>query len=147
MQTEGYEFVPNEDNEVYIFFSSGFKGIITKVVMFEKLNIPYSYNLMFGDYKENSISVDDLTTTNNGDTVKVLATVIQIIRDFFTKYPKAEIQIEGSTEIRTRLYQKILRNNLEEIQKDFIVYGVKNDNLVEIFQLTGLYIQFKIRKK
>lgn len=33
------------------------------------------YNLGFGDYDEASVSINDLSVTNNGDSLKVLSTV------------------------------------------------------------------------
>jgi len=82
------------------------------------------YNLAFGDYDEKTISINDLSITNNGDSLKVLATVASTVYAFTDKYPNAWIFATGSTLVRTRLYRMGITNNLEEIKEDFKVYGL-----------------------
>jgi len=55
-------------------------------------------------------SIDDTVKSNNGDILKVLATVVQIARIFISQFPNAEIFFIGSTDERTRLYARITGN-------------------------------------
>lgn len=61
----------------YIFTSIG-KVRIEKVVEFSHTSIADLYNVGFGDLLPDG-SIDDLANTNNGDIIKVLATVVQTI--------------------------------------------------------------------
>jgi aconitase A len=79
--------------------------------------------LGFGDYDEENKKINDLSVTNNGDSLKVLATVASTIYAFTEKHPNAWILATGSTTIRTRLYRMGITNNLAEIAQDFVVFG------------------------
>jgi hypothetical protein len=109
----------------YIFISEG-KRRITKVVEFIPLGIGKIMNLGFGDLLPDD-SIDDKANSNNGDLVKVLATVIDILRHFTMQNPDAEIYFEGSTEERTVLYARILRNYYSTYSKEFAIAGVIAD--------------------
>lgn len=124
MNSEQYTFQADDNYLKYVFFSIGKKGIIAKVVLYEQIT-ENVYNLAFGDYDYINQTIDDQARTDNGDTIKVLATVIQTVKDFFEKYPQVILQIQGNTATRTRLYQKIIRDNLKEIEKDFRVFALK----------------------
>ena len=93
-------------------------------------------------------SVNDLSVTNNGDSLKVLATVASTVYAFTENYPEAWIFATGSTKARTRLYRMGITNNLVEIQNDFIVFGLTvNDNIWEDFIAGEDYEAFLITKK
>jgi hypothetical protein len=109
----------------YIFISEG-KKRITKVVEFIPLGIGNLTNLGFGDLLPDD-SIDDKANSNNGDLVKVLATVIDILRHFTMQHPDAEIYFEGSTEERTVLYSRILKNYYSVYSKEFAIAGVISD--------------------
>jgi len=49
MKTETYQLSTDNTQLIYSFLSIGSKGIITKVIVYEKLK-PNLYNLAFGDY-------------------------------------------------------------------------------------------------
>ena len=85
------------------------------------------YNLAFGDYDEEVKGIDDKAITNNGDSLKVLATVASTVYAFVEKHPKSWIVAPGSTEARTRLYRMGITNNLAEISDDFLIFGYTND--------------------
>lgn len=76
----------------------------------------------------------------------MLATVASTVYAFTDKYPNAWIYIQGSTEVRTRLYRMGITNNLHEIRKDFNLYGLKEDKWVE-FRLNTEYQAFLIQRK
>lgn len=62
------------------------------------------------------------------------------------KFPNAMVFAAGSTKARTRLYRIGLSNNLEEIQKDFDVYGlIEND--WQLFEKETEYTAFLVTKK
>ena len=111
------------------------------------MNIENFYNLGFGDYDEEKQEVNDRVITNNGDSLKVLATVASTVYTFTGRHPDAHIFATGSTEVRTRLYQMGITNNLVEIQKDFHVHGMRQDETFEEFVVGEDYIGFLITKR
>jgi hypothetical protein len=145
MQTEGYEFVPNEDNEVYIFFSNGPRGVVTKMIVFEEVGLN-NFNVAFGDYDFNQNKFDDKIITDNKDTIKVLATVIKIMLEFFEKNPDAEVLVEGNSTVRKKLYHKIVCDNWNQICLNFTIFGIINGHQ-EPFLSEKYYQKLKIVKK
>ena len=134
--------------KVYLFTSEGFKGNIQKMVQYTDTGTENVYNLGFGDYNEVSGTIDDLSVTNNGDSLKVLATVVSTVYAFTEKYPEAWIFATGSTTVRTRLYRMGITNNLAEISIDFKVFGLTIDtNIWEEFLIGEDYEAFLITKK
>ncbi len=101
---------------------------------YTKVSIENIYNLGFGDYDKLGNRIDDKIVTNNGDSQKVLATVVSTVYSFTGKYPESWFFATGSTEVRTRLYRMGITNNLAEIQADFFVYGMKIDESLEEFK-------------
>lgn len=108
----------------YTFTSVGRKRI-EKIVDFADLGMGNVFNLAFGDLLPDG-SVDDMSNSNNGDIVKVLATVISILRDFTTQNPQAHVTFTGSTEERTKLYTRILRSYYSGFSKEFTISGFVN---------------------
>lgn len=86
--TYNVEYIPSKNH--YIFESTGKKGIIIKVVIFTEIqnNI---YNLGFGDYNLTTSVIDDVIVSNNGDIIKVLATIVSIADHFLSKNPFSSI--------------------------------------------------------
>lgn len=112
---------------IYEFVSEGPKGSIKKMVEYTETATANVYNLGFGDYDETTKSINDISVTNNGDSLKILAT--------------------GSTNVRTRLYRMGITNNLAEITEDFIVYGFTEQGIWEEFEVGEDYEAFLIKKK
>ena len=105
------------------------------------------FNLAFGDYDRTTNSIDDLSITNNGDSLKVLATVASTVYAFTEKHPESWIFATGSTSARTRLYRMGITNNLVKIQTDFRVFGLRiKDNEWEEFIVGEDYEAFLITK-
>ncbi len=102
MNQATYQVQVVEQNS-YAFMSIGKKGIILKVVEFAEIREGI-YNLGFGDYDFATKDVDDKTVSDNGDTEKVLATVVGIVREFIEDNPTCSVFVAGSTPSRTRLY-------------------------------------------
>ena len=77
-------------------------------------------------------TVSDLSVSNNQDMPKVLATVFTSILYFFENKPHARIFIQGSTKVRTRLYQIAIVKYLDKIEQKFRLLGFINED-VEVF--------------
>ena len=84
-----YSFQTNESYLDFEFESNGPKGSIRKVVRYSPRNVDGMtyFNLGFGDWNESEARIDDVSTTNNQDTQKVLATVAATVLDFTAAYP------------------------------------------------------------
>lgn len=132
---------------VYEFVSQGPKGDVKKVVMYSPTNIPNFFNLGFGDKNELTGQPDDQVVTNNGDSIKVMATVGSTLLSFTEEFPGAMIFATGSTKSRTRLYRIGISNNLETIRLDFLVYGFVDDGWEEFVPNTEYKAFLVIRKK
>jgi hypothetical protein len=109
-------------SERYIFTSVG-KKKIEKIVDFAPIGINNIMNLGFGDLLPDG-SVDDSANSNNGDLIKVLATVIGILKDYTAEYPQVEVFFAGSTIERTKLYTRILKTYYATFSKEFIISAI-----------------------
>jgi hypothetical protein len=103
----------------YAFISVG-RLRIKKVVIFSKMRTKNTFNLGFGDLRSDG-SIDDSVSSNNGDIVKVMATVIAIIDDFTLKNRGVNIIFTGSTVERTKLYTRILKSYFLTFSKEFVI--------------------------
>jgi hypothetical protein len=138
----------SEDLLLYFeFISEGPNGSIKKIVAYTETSSENVYNLGFGDYDEETKSINDLSVTNNGDSLKVLATVASTVYAFTEKYPEAWILATGSTAVRTRLYRMGITNNLSEIAEDFKIYGYTESGNWEEFIVGEDYEAFLLTKK
>lgn len=108
-----------QDTDRFIFTSFG-KVPIIKAVDFVPTSIPHLYGFSFGDLQADG-TLDDMTTSNNGDIVKVLSTVVQIARNFTAQHPDIKLFFGGSTDERTKLYPRILKMYAEDFEKEFII--------------------------
>lgn len=115
------------DFRVFEFTSEGPKGEIRKIIQYTEINIKNYFNLGFGDKNHKTNEIDDLVVTNNNDSQKVLATVAATLFEFTDHYPGANVIAIGSTLARTRLYRIGITNNLEAIENDFEISGLKGD--------------------
>lgn len=122
-----YFYKSEPDFKVFEFISEGPKGKIRKMVQYTKTNTTNVFNLAFGDFNAKTKTIDDIAVTNNGDSIKVLATVASTVYVFIEQYPEAWIFATGSTETRTRLYRMGITNNLAEIKELFAVFGLLKD--------------------
>jgi len=101
----------------YVFTSVG-KNRIRKAVDFTPTSIKNLYTLSFGDLLPDG-SIDDRVKSNNGDILTVLATVVQIARNFTAQHPDIQLIFTGSTEERTKMYGRILKMYYKDFCKDF----------------------------
>ena len=147
MNKPKYLYKTEDEFTIYEFVSEGPKGRIPKIVEYTETATKGVYNLAFGDYDEIKKTINDLSVTNNGDSLKVLATVASTVYAFLDKHPNAYIVATGSTNIRTRLYRMGITNNLAEIKEDFIVYGLSEKGTWDEFEIGEDYEAFLITKK
>jgi hypothetical protein len=141
--TYNVEYVFDKDR--YIFESIGPNGSIFKVVMFSEMQYGL-YNLGFGDYDPKTHEIDDKVVSDNGDMVKVIATVVGIALKFLSENPMTFIHIEGSTPLRTQLYNRIINRNYDDLIDFYEIYGSKKEDIPEVFQKNTPYESFLIRK-
>lgn len=145
MDKESYLFNEKEfaQSIEYLFISVGKKGYITKGMRFVQL-YESLYNLVLGDFDTKLENLDDKIISDNGDMPKVIATVFKIIIDFLTRNPDKTIYIQANTELKQRLYLRIVRNNYGKIASICNVLGVLRNHEAEAFDLTHEYIAFLI---
>lgn len=146
MFDEHYEVRTSDNVETFEFDSIGPQGTIKKVVRYSEINIRNFYNLGFGDKDVTTGFISDLTVTNNNDSKKVLATVAATLYAFMDSHLGATVIATGSTEARTRLYRIGISNNLKNIEQDFILLGL-TDNDWEPFRKNVTYVVFLVRRK
>ncbi|MNL12469.1 hypothetical protein D3C87_1333370 [compost metagenome] len=127
MQQESYNFTKEEGDATYEFVSAGPKGKIRKTIIYQQIpGRTNTYNLAFGDLDEKNRTINDLTTSNNSDTQKVLVTVAKTLLDFMNNRLNAIVFATGSTPSRTRLYQMGISQFYDEIHLKFNVKGYYN---------------------
>ncbi len=146
MLNERYEIELDSSYLEFEFDSIGPKGTIKKVVQYSETNLKDLYNLGFGDKNKSSKRIDDLAITNNGDSQKVLATVALTVFIFTEYYHNASVMAIGTTSARTRPYRMGITNNLQAIENDFNIYGLKNDDW-EKFVKNVDYDAFLVERK
>lgn len=123
MKLDKYELKSGEQLEVFEFVSVGTKGKIPKIVQYSPTNYKDLYNLGFGDKNIETGELDDTVISNNGDSEKVLATVVSTLYAFIDKHQDAMVYATGSTKSRTRLYRMGITKYLDEIKEDFDIFG------------------------
>jgi len=145
MRLARYELKAENSLMVFEFISEGPKGKIPKLIKYSQTNIEDMYNLAFGDKDPVTGEIDDQVISNNGDSEKVLATVVSTVYAFCEKYPDSWIFATGSTKARTRLYRMGIIKYLGEIKNDFEVYGLR-ENEWEILNKEVEYDAFLVRR-
>lgn len=147
MNKEQYPYLTNVNRISFEFVSVGPKGSIKKEVRYRAANAEdYIFNLGFGDLNETTNDLDDFTISNNGDRDKILATVAATVLEFTHHFPQAFVYAQGSTAVRTRLYQIAIMQNLQNIEKVLYVYGLKS-NTWSKFETDVNYEAFMVLRK
>ena len=126
MKLPKYEIEAEDSLEVFEFVSEGQKGSIPKLIKFSETTLKGFYNLAFGDKNLLTGEIDDKVVSNNGDSEKVLATIVSAVYAFTDQENEAWIYATGSTPARTRLYRMGITKYLEEVKQDFNVFGLLN---------------------
>ncbi|TAF73926.1 MAG: hypothetical protein EAZ53_11005 [Bacteroidetes bacterium] len=145
MKNETYEISHLEGDLLYMFFSIGKNGIVPKVVEYQCVDKDV-YNLAFGDLDIINNTVNDKIVTNNGDTIKVISSVIQTIPLFFKIHPKATVLFTGSNILRTKLYNRILKMYINDFCDLYEINGiVEGEKSFSKFDISKNYNQFSIK--
>ena len=124
MKLPKYEIEAEDSLEVFEFISIGTKGNIPKLIKLSETALKGFYNLAFGDKNLLTGEIDDNVVSNNGDSEKVLATIVSAVYAFTDKELRAWVYATGTTPARTRLYRMGITKYLEEVKQDFDVYGL-----------------------
>lgn len=147
MNLDKYTVVARNDHTSYEFYSEGPKGLIKKVIIYQRFGWNANiFNLGFGDWDEKAQRMNDKVTSNNNDRDKILATVAATVLDFTKRNPGAIVYAEGATPSRTRLYQMGIRAHWNEIIPYFDVFGYKQGKW-EIFSPGKNYEAFFVTRK
>jgi len=141
-----YPLSSSDNMMTFEFISEGPKGLIHKLVKFQPTNLKEVYNIAFGDKDHSTGNIDDMVISNNGDSEKVLASVVSTIYAFTDKFPDTWIYATGSTKSRTRLYRMGITKFLSETEENFEVLGERNDEW-ETFRKDVEYESFLVRRK
>jgi hypothetical protein len=146
MKLDKYELKSGERLEVFEFVSIGLQGRIIKLVQYTPTNYKDLFNLGFGDKNSDTGEIDDNVISNNGDSEKVLATVVATLYAFTDNHKDAMVYATGSTKSRTRLYRMGISKYLDEIQQDFVIFG-EIENGWEEFKKDVDYEAFFVKRK
>ena len=140
------KYIPSQiDVSTYQFTSVGKTNQLMQVSFVKKSENEEVYTLMFGNVDSNN-SINYLNKTNNGDMKIILATVVKITENFLEENPSSIILFSGSSETRTKLYQRILSSNFTTFTKKIDIFGVENGK-IEQFNPIKIYAGFIIRNK
>ncbi len=123
MKLHRYELQAGRNLNTFEFLSEGPKGKIVKLIQFQQMNLPNLYNLAFGDINLLTGQLDDKIITDNGDSEKILATIVAAVYEFTAHYPDAWILATGSTSTRTRLYRMGINKYFDIVDEDFDIMG------------------------
>jgi hypothetical protein len=151
MASKGYTTTKKSTTR-YEFISVGPRGQITKRIEFAPLRKRGYYNVAFGDVMKDG-KVNDTVYSNNRDIVKVMATVIDTMKDFLKENPDIKLVFTGSTDDRTDFYKQILSRHYRTLSLQYKITALAKDekgNPTEIeFDPDGenIYLAFFIRNK
>lgn len=141
------ETYPIEEVEplIFTFVSKGKKGDIFKIIRYDLMSEDV-YNLGFGDLDLKTLDIDDTVNSDNGDIVRVMATVIQTLSLFFEIHPNKKVSFEGSDSKRTNFYNWIISREYPKLQNIYYLEGGFEDGTTEPFHKGGDYSYFLIAK-
>lgn len=146
MRIEKYNLKAEKELTRFEFISEGPKGAVRKLIEFQATTMIGIYNLAFGDKDNRSGEIDDLAVSANGDTEKILATVVSAVYAFFDKHPDAFVYASGSTRSRTRLYRMGITKFYDDMKLDFYLFGQIGDNFTK-FEIGVEYDGFLAQRK
>jgi len=178
--TDTYEIrsKKTERDARFFFLSEGKKNIIKVVLYYYVMEFEECplYNLALSDYDltTNSFSIDK--TTDNGDTYKVLHTVLATIPCFFSIWQNAMLMVQGSDSTqefqdncrltckkrcqlaecrnahrRINIYGNYVNKNFADLAKGYIFYGgtlnIENQLLTEDYIMEKKYRIILLKKR
>jgi hypothetical protein len=142
MFDQAYPYRTANLSKFFTFESISEKRTVVKVVQFSQVweNV---YNLGLADFEQGKLHFQE--TTNNHDIVRVLGTVAAIVRRFADLYPDREVFIQGDAR-RMKLYNLVLLRHWAEIEPDFWVWGLLDDEWA-LYVPGETYGAVKIKRK
>lgn len=146
MTLERYELTAGRNFMAFEFLSEGKHGRIIKVIQFQAMNIENLYNLAFGDKNMDTGELNDKVVTDNGDSEKVLATVVASLYVFADRYPDIWVYATGSSSARTRLYRMGINKYYDIATADFDIMGLYQ-NEWEWYEYGKDYQAFAVHRK
>jgi hypothetical protein len=85
MKLDRYELRAGKNLITFEFISEGPNGHIPKLVQFTPTNHKDLHNLAFGNKHNETGEIDDLAISNNGDSERILATIVATVYAFTDK--------------------------------------------------------------
>ncbi|MCE7065468.1 DUF6934 family protein [Dyadobacter sp. CY326] len=141
-----YDFTVLDEAHRFDFLSIG-RTAIHKAIFYFKTEIPDFYNLVLAETDPDG-ELNIYSVSNNGDMKFILSTVYKTMMRFLDLHPNAVICFSGSTLARTRLYRTAISLNLKDLQENFDIYGVlQEEKYPEVFCKNKNYKGFFICRK
>jgi hypothetical protein len=139
------------DYRIFTFISEGRHGDLVKIVVFDEIeDKPNTFNLALGTIQPDG-EIDFITTSNNGDRNKLLATVAGIVGIFLEHHPGKNVYITGSDNRRTLLYQRAIAYGYNDLIQMFNIYGDASIDSsrgeFELFDKLKTYSGFLVERK
>ncbi len=145
MKLPKYEIEAEDSLKVFEFVSEVPKGSIQKLIKFSETALKGFYNVAFGDKDLLTGNIEDNVVSNNGDSDKVLATIVSAVYTFTDREKDVWVYATGSTPARTRLYRMGITKYIDEVRQNFEVYGLLNGEW-EFFEKDIDYTAFLVRR-
>jgi hypothetical protein len=148
MDKEHYQYSKIQEEGIecmYSFFSIGQQGSIEKIVAFQDMGL-LTYNVALADYDRATNTFSDISNSNNFDLLRLFATIFKIANEFLIKNPFCSLYIQGNTPAKMKLYHRIIKNNLIDLENKCIVLGVYEGKPMP-FDGSQEYDYFLIRTK
>ncbi|MCF2503263.1 hypothetical protein L0663_07745 [Dyadobacter sp. CY107] len=139
-----YEFTSLNNTTRFDFLSIG-KREIHKAVIYSQSADPQIFFLSLANVSQEDL-LDFVTTSNNGDLKVVLATVVQTLITFLDIHPTVMVAFTGNTPSRSRLYNILISQELDQVSANFLIFGIKGDR-IELFTRNSCYDSFLISRK
>lgn len=149
MDKEHYNYTKlqqDAEETMYSFFSVGQQGTIEKFVAFQNMGL-LTYNVALADYDRTNDTFLDMSNSNNFDLVRLFATIFRIADEFLAQNPYCSLHIKGNTPTKEKLYHRIIKHNLFDLQNKFLVLGVDKTGASHLFNPSNEYDYFIIRLK
>ncbi|MGG7662793.1 DUF6934 family protein [Dyadobacter sp. BHUBP1] len=143
-QFRAYPYTANEATGHFKFQSVGKRGIIDKAIELTQI-APDIYNLALLDFDPVTQDYVDDSITDNGDMPEVLATVMAVILDHLSQFPRSSIVITGNSPSRTRLYKIAISKIGDDIKHQLKILGYQRSGW-RIFEPNQSYESFLIAR-
>ena len=119
MNLPRYQLKSGDKLTTFEFISEGPKGRIPKLIQISPTNVKDMYNLAFGDKDRRTGRINDTIISNNGDSEKVLATVVATypVKIQIPEFDKSNI---AKMKVHTNLFNRNTKITLNTEGKHFL---------------------------